>query len=85
MIPRLVCRDAAAEIDFCVSAFGAVEAVRRPASDGSVAHAMMRFGPAMVMIAAEWAEARSRAPAPDGSSRPAAMIADPQPARASGV
>lgn len=31
VIPRLVCRDAA-EIDFCVGAFGAIERLRRPGS-----------------------------------------------------
>jgi PhnB protein len=30
VIPRLVCRDAAAEIDFWVSTFGAAERLRRP-------------------------------------------------------
>ena len=29
VIPMLVCRDAAAEIDFCMTAFGAVELSRR--------------------------------------------------------
>ena len=30
VIPRLVCRDVEAEIDFCCEALGAVEAHRRP-------------------------------------------------------
>jgi PhnB protein len=68
VIPRLFCRDPAAEIDFCTGTFGAVEGVRRPGPDGTVAHAMMTFGPAMVMIEAEWPTLTSRAPRPDGSS-----------------
>ena len=68
VIPRLVCRDPATEIDFCVGTFDAVEGVRRPGSDGSVAHAMMLFGPAMLMIEAEWPGLPSRAPALDGTS-----------------
>lgn len=68
IIPRLVCRDPAAAIDFCVRTFSAVVAVQRPAPDGSVAHAMMRFGPAMLMIEAEWPNLTSRAPKADGSS-----------------
>ena len=68
VIPRLFCRDVAAEIDFCKNTFGAVEGVRRPGPDGNVAHALMTIGPAMIMIEAEWPELTSRAPKPDGSS-----------------
>jgi PhnB protein len=68
VIPRLVCTDPAAEIDFCAGAFGAVEGVRRPGPDGNVAHAMLTIGPAMVMIEREWQNLTSRAPTPDGSS-----------------
>src|SRR5688572_4689790 len=68
IIPRLVCRDPAAEIDFCVAAFDAVVLNRRPGPDGTVAHGLMTIGPAMVMIEAEWPTLASRAPRPDGSS-----------------
>jgi PhnB protein len=68
VIPRLVCRDPAAAIDFCVATFDAVERVRRPGPDGTVAHALMTIGPAMIMIVAEWPTLTSRAPIPDGSS-----------------
>ena len=68
VMPMLVCRDASAEIDFCKTTFGAVESVRRPGPDGTVAHALMTIGPAMVMIEGEWPTLTSRAPQPDGSS-----------------
>lgn len=68
IIPRLVCRDPAAEIDFCVRAFEAVERNRRPGPDGSVAHALLTIGPEMIMIEAEWPSLPSRAPRADGSS-----------------
>jgi PhnB protein len=68
IIPRLVCLDPAAEIDFCASTFGAVEGVRRPGPDGKVVHALLTIGPAMIMIEAEWPTLTSRAPKPDGSS-----------------
>ncbi len=68
VIPRLVCADAASEIDFCARTFDAVELNRRPGPDGSVAHALMKIGPAMVMIEGEWPSLPSRAPRPDGSS-----------------
>jgi PhnB protein len=68
IIPRLFCRDVAAEIDFCVNTFGAVEGVRRPGPDQRAAHALLTIGPAMIMIEAEWPTLPSRPPAPDGSS-----------------
>lgn len=68
IIPRLFCRDVAAEIDFCVNTFRAVEGVRRPGPDQRVAHALLMIGPAMIMIEAEWPGVPSRAPQPDGSS-----------------
>ncbi len=68
VIPRLVCRDPVSEIDFCAKTFGAVEQVRRPGPDGTVAHALMTIGPAMIMIEGEWPTLKNRAPKPDGSS-----------------
>jgi PhnB protein len=68
VIPRLFCRDVAIEADFCVATFEAIERLRRPGPDGSVAHALLSIGPAMVMIEREWPELASRAPALDGSS-----------------
>ena len=68
VMPMLVCRDAAAEIDFCKNTFGALELGRRPGPGGTAAHALMTIGPAMIMIEAEWPGLASRAPKPDGSS-----------------
>jgi PhnB protein len=64
----LVCRDAAAEVDFCKSAFGAEERSRRTAPDGSVVHATLAIGGALVMVHDEYPHLASRAPLPDGSS-----------------
>lgn len=68
VMPMLVCRDAAAEIDFCKTTFGAVELVRRPGPDGSVAHAAITIRGAMIMIEGEWPGLASRPPQQDGSS-----------------
>jgi len=68
VIPRLVCRDPAAEIDFITHTFKAEERVRRPGPDGSVAHALVTIGPAMIMIEGEWPAVANRAPQLDGSS-----------------
>jgi PhnB protein len=68
VIPRLVCRDVAAAIQFCVNTFGAVDLGSRPGPDGKPAHALLTIGPAMIMIEAESPNLASRAPKPDGSS-----------------
>ncbi|HLG40119.1 MAG TPA: VOC family protein [Chitinophagaceae bacterium] len=68
IIPRLVCEDGAAEIDFCVKTFAAVELNRRPGPDGMMAHALLTIGSEMIMIESEWPTLPSRAPKHDGSS-----------------
>lgn len=68
IIPRLVCNDGAAEIDFCVETFDAVELNRRLGPDGMMAHALLTIGSEMIMIEGEWPTLPSRAPKPDGSS-----------------
>jgi PhnB protein len=68
VIPRLVCENPGASIDFYVSTFDAVELGRRPGPDGTVAHALITIGPAMIMVEREWPTLPSRAPSLDGSS-----------------
>lgn len=68
IIPMLVCRSASAEIEFCKTAFGAVELSRRIAQGGAVLHAALRVGAAMIMVHGEVPTFASRAPKVDGSS-----------------
>ena len=68
VIPMLVCADAAAEIEFCKAAFGAVELSRRANEDGSVTHATLGIGELLIMVHGKTAHLASRAPLPDGSS-----------------
>lgn len=68
IMPRLVCRDAAREMEFCTRTFEAEELNRRPGPDGAVAHGLLRIGGEMIMIEGEWPTLPSRAPAPDGAS-----------------
>jgi len=68
VIPMLVCLDAASEIDFCKTAFGAVELSRRSGPDGTVVHATLAIGEAMIMVHGEFPALASRAPESDGSS-----------------
>ena len=74
LMPRLFCRDPAAEVEFCKHTFGAVELNRRPGPDGTLAHALVTIGPAMVMIESEWPGVTMRAPKPDGSSPVAIFV-----------
>ena len=64
----LVCADAAAEIEFCIAAFGAVERSRRAEEDGSVTHATLGIGDLLIMVHGETEHLASRAPHGDGSS-----------------
>lgn len=68
IIPRLVCKDGAAEIDFCIETFDAVEVNRRVGPDDMMAHALLTVGSEMIMIEGEWPSLPSRAPKADGSS-----------------
>ena len=68
LMPRLICRDVRAAIDFYVHTFDATSVNERPGPDGNVAHALLTIGPAMLMVEAEWPTLTGRAPAMDGSS-----------------
>lgn len=68
IMPRLVCRDAADEMDFCIQTFEAVELNRRPGPDGKLVHGLLKIGPEMIMIEGEWPSLPGRAPTTDGSS-----------------
>ena len=68
VMPMLVCRDPAALIDFCKTTFGAEERVRRPGPGGTVAHALLTIGEAMIMIEGEFPTVANRAPQADGTS-----------------
>jgi PhnB protein len=68
VIPMLVCRDGAAEVEFCQRAFGARELSRRTGPDSSVIHATLAIDEMLLMVHGETPHLASRAPAADGSS-----------------
>ena len=69
VFPMLVCQSPEAEMNFCATAFGAVEQVRRPGPDGSPIHIAMRINDAFLVVQSEFPDVvASRAPSPDGSS-----------------
>lgn len=56
LTPHLVCRDAAAAIDFYVRAFGAIERFRLPAPDGRLMHACVQIGDSLLFLFDEMPE-----------------------------
>jgi PhnB protein len=68
LIPMLVCRNGASEIDFCKTAFGATELSRRSGDDESVVHATLSINGALLMVHGEFSPLASRAPELNGSS-----------------
>lgn len=66
--PHLVCRDAAAAIDFYTRAFGAEEMVRLPGKDGRLVHAALRINGGMVMLVDEFPDMGGASPATLGGS-----------------
>ena len=63
VFPMLVCKSPEAEMNFCASAFGAVEQVRRPGPDGSPIHIAMRINEAFLVVQSEFPDVvASRAP-----------------------
>jgi PhnB protein len=53
LTPYLVCKGAAKAIEFYGKAFGAQEMVRMPGPNGSIAHAEVKIGNSMLMLADE--------------------------------
>ena len=66
VFPMLVCPSPETEMNFCATAFGAVEQVRRSGPDGVPIHIAMRINNAFLVAQSE--STASRAPVADGSS-----------------
>ncbi|MDE1956874.1 MAG: VOC family protein [Betaproteobacteria bacterium] len=56
LTPHLICRGAAAALDFYARAFGAVELMRLPGPDGRLMHATLRIGDSHLMLVDEMPE-----------------------------
>ena len=68
IVPMLICRDAAREVEFCKVAFEAIELSRREDSGGRVIHATLSFHDTLFMVHDDSPPLASQPPAPDGSS-----------------
>lgn len=56
LTPYLCVKGAAEALDFYKKAFGAIEAMRITGTDGSIGHAEIEVGGALIMLSDEWAE-----------------------------
>jgi PhnB protein len=65
--PYLIVRDASAAIEFYKATLGAVEVVRLEEPGGKVAHAELKIGQAVIMLADEYPDMGYRAPGSDGT------------------
>ena len=68
LTPYVVCRGAAKAIEFYIKAFGAQETVRMPGPHGSIAHAEVKIGNSMLMLADENKERGQLSPDSIGGS-----------------
>ena len=68
LTPYLVCNGAAKAIEFYAKAFGAQEVVRMPGPHGSIAHAEVKIGNSMLMLADEDKERGHLSPESIGGS-----------------
>ena len=62
VMPHLICRDAAAAIDFYVTAFGATEMMRMPDKRGLLMHASIMVNGSVVMLMDEYLDYGARSP-----------------------
>ena len=62
LTPHLVCRDAAAAIDFYGRAFGAIELFRLPMPNGRLMHACVRIGDSQLFLFDEMPEHGAHSP-----------------------
>jgi PhnB protein len=72
--PYLALRDAKAAIDFYTRAFGAEPVLKLDLPDGTIAHAEIRIGDSVLMLAEENAEWGNRSPLSFGGSPVSMMI-----------
>jgi PhnB protein len=72
--PYIICRGAAAAIDFYTTALGATEVIRLTMPDGSIAHAEIKVGDSHVMLGEENPEWGSKSPHALGGTPAGLMV-----------
>ena len=74
LTPYLVCKGAAKAIEFYTKVFGAQEMMRMPGPDGSIAHAEVKIGDSMLMLADENPERGALSPESIGGTASSIMF-----------
>jgi PhnB protein len=72
--PYLICKGAAAAIDYYTKVFGATELMRHPAPDGKIGHAEIKIGDSVIMLADEYPEMKFLSPKTIGGSAVGLML-----------
>ena len=72
--PYLVCKGAAAAIDYYKKAFGATELMRMPAPGGQIGHAEIQIGDSPIMLADEAPQMGHRSPESIGGTPVSIML-----------
>ena len=72
--PYLICKGAAAAIDYYKKAFGATELLRHAAPDGQIGHAEIQIGDSVVMLADEFPSMQALSPATIGGTPVSLMV-----------
>jgi PhnB protein len=72
--PYLAIRDAAKALEFYQKALGAEEVLRMPRPDGGIAHAEIRIGDSMIMLADEYPDMDFLGPQTRGGATSTLMI-----------
>jgi PhnB protein len=72
--PYLICKGAAAAIDFYKKVFGATELLRHDGPDGSIGHAEIKIGDSVIMLADEFAEQKFLSPKTVGGTPVGLML-----------
>jgi PhnB protein len=75
--PYLIVKGAAKAIDFYKTVFNATELLRMPGPEGRVAHAEIKIGDSVVMLADENPQSGVRAPGGDGAESVSLYVYDP--------
>src|SRR5919106_2499077 len=72
--PYLIMKGAASALEFYKKAFGATEIMRIPAPGGTVGHAEIKIGKAIIMLADEFPEMNHRSPQSFGGTPVSIMV-----------
>jgi PhnB protein len=72
--PYLICKGAAAAIDYYKNVFGASEMMRHAAPDGKIGHAEIEIGGSVIMLADEAPEVKALSPGTVGGTPVGLML-----------